>query len=107
MRRVDDLIPDLWCPNWDTPHDPSAAAFDLPFSLSTAGLFGLIVDQLRDLLQPLAIGSTAHDIADAAIGPEHRAVVVLHRVTHLRRLGLGFCRVDRKAFAGGTLIHQK
>jgi hypothetical protein len=32
MRRVDDLSPELWCPNWDTSTGAFAAAFDLPFS---------------------------------------------------------------------------
>src|SRR5665213_412673 len=50
-------------------------------------LVHLVVDRLRDLGQPAAIGGAADDIADAAIGPEQRAVFAVGRIPHLRRLG--------------------
>src|ERR1700760_260359 len=63
----------------------------------TALLVHLVVDRLRDLGEPAAIGAAAHDIADAAIGPEHRAVAAVRRIPHLRRLGRGLGGVDREA----------
>jgi len=40
-------------------------------------LIRLVVHQPGDLGKPVAVGVAAHDIADAAIGPEQRAFIVL------------------------------
>jgi hypothetical protein len=55
--------------------------------LSAAAALGLVIDQSRHLIQPSAIAAAAHDIRDAAVGPEQRAVLIPAGVAHLGRLG--------------------
>ena len=52
--------------------------------------------------------AAAHDIADAAIGPEQRAVAAVRpRIASASSRSRGLRGVDREAFAGGALIHQE
>src|SRR5215469_11738368 len=70
-------------------------------------LLRLVVNQPRNLAQALAVARATDNIADAAVGPEHRAVLVLRGVAHLRRLCRGLRGVDREALARRALIHQE
>src|ERR1700733_9301188 len=74
---------------------------------SAAGFLGLVVDEARDLGEALAVAAAADDVADAVVGPEQRAVIVLFRVSHLRGRGIGARGVDRETLTGGALIHQE
>src|ERR1700744_2906561 len=82
----------------------------MPADALAAGLLGLVrllVDQSRARAETLAVAGAGHDIADAAVGPVHRAILVLRGVAHLRVLGGGLRGVDREALARGALIHQE
>src|SRR5690349_21046910 len=103
MRRVGGLIPDIQCPNWDnrlcrnsaaTCLDPARISPDarnnpqkarMPDS-AAAELVALVIDQLGDLGQAIAVARADDHEADAAFGPEQRAVPSLRGVAHLSRL---------------------
>src|SRR5260370_41198739 len=82
-------------------------AAELTTFASPAALFGLVVDQARDLTQALAVAAAADHVGHATLGPKQRAIVILPGIAHLRRLGCRARGVDREALARRTLIHQK
>src|SRR5258707_11429040 len=64
-----------------------------------AALFGLLVDQARDLSQALAVAAAADHIGHATLGPKQRAIIILPGIAHLRGLGCRARGVDREALA--------
>src|SRR3569833_1800119 len=81
--------------------------FGLGSGRSGAVFLGLIIDRLRHLGEPVAIAATADDVADAALGPEQRAVLVRFGVAHLRCTILGLGRVDLVAIPLLKIIHKE
>src|SRR6476659_4048516 len=97
MRRTNGLIQDFQCPNWDISARRNSAA----------NFLALVINELGDLRQAIAIDAAADDEADAAFGPEQRSVLAMRGVAHLRRSRRRLGGVDREALAGSAFIHQE
>src|SRR5204863_8863063 len=97
MRRTNGLIQDFQCPNWDISTRRNSAA----------DFLALVINELGDLRQAIAVDTAADHKPDAVFGPEQRRVLTLRGVAHLRRSRRRLGGVDREALAGGALIHQE
>src|ERR1700712_4523932 len=74
---------------------------------SAPHLLGLIIHQPCHLIEPVLVGRAGQHVADALVGPEQRAVLVLRGVAHLRIRRVRARGVQRVALAVRALIHEE
>src|SRR6201996_2319779 len=86
--------------------DP-ADMFSPTEAFPSASLLGLVVDQPCDLVEPFLAGRAAEDVADAAIGPEHRPVALAAGIAHMGGLHVRPGGIEGEAFAAWAFIHQE